>query len=160
MMFQQGWKNTFNVIKLAFAFATVYSERFFWCNFWWQFFDNLNKSIHPLNKVVNVKYICKTTEVKPNLYISKSWSVAFFVVMFLLSHVNSHITYLFSIISLLFFYSFYLFINFVVYGYIFSNFSPSFLPFHLPTTININITLPFSHHLPFILTILIPILLL
>ena len=79
-----------------------------------------------------------------NLYISKSWSVAFIIAMFLLSHVSDHITYIFSIISLLFFYSFYLFINFVVYGYIFSNFSSSVLPFHFPTTININITLPLS----------------
>ena len=57
-----------------------------------------------------------------------------------MSYISGHITYLFSIIFLLFFDSFYLFINVVVYSYIFSNFPPSLLPFHLPTTININIT--------------------
>ena len=86
--------------------------------------------------------------------------IAFIVTMIQLSHVRGHITYLFSIISLLFFDFFYLFINFVVYCYIFSNFSPSFLLFHLPTTININITLPLCIDLPFIWTILINILLL
>ena len=70
-------------------------------------------------------------------YLSKSWSVEFIVTTLLLNHVSSHITYLFSNISLLFFYAFYLFINAVVYGYIFSNFPPSLLPFYLPTTINI-----------------------
>ena len=89
-------------------------------------------------------------------YLSKNWSVKFIVTTLLLNHISSHITYLFSIIFLLFFDSFYLFINVVVYGYIFSNFPPSLLPFHLPTTININITFPLSLHLPFILTILIP----
>ena len=60
--------------------------------------------------------------------------------------------------SFLFYYfeSFYLFINFVVYDYIFSNFSSSILPFHLLNTININITLALSFYFPFILTSLIP----
>ena len=65
-------------------------------------------------------------------YLSKSWSVEFIVTMLMLNQVSSHITYLFSIIFLLFFDSFYLFINVVVYGYIFSNFPPSLLPFISP----------------------------
>ena len=70
--------------------------------------------------------------------------MAFIVTTLLLSHVGGHMTYLFSTISLLFFDSFYLFINFVVYGYIFSNFFHSLLPFHLPTTINIYINFSLS----------------
>ena len=57
--------------------------------------------------------------------------------------------------SLIFFDSFYLFINFVVYDYIFSNFSPFLLSFYLLSTININITLALSFYFPFILTSLI-----
>lgn len=68
MMFQQWWKYTLNVIKLAFAFATVYMEGFFWCNLRWQLFGDFDEAIHLLNEVINIKYIGKTTEVKQKSY--------------------------------------------------------------------------------------------
>ena len=63
--------------------------------------------------------------------------------------------HIFNHFSFIFFESFYLFINFVVYDYIFSNFFPFLLPFYLLSTININITLALSFYFPFILTSLI-----
>ena len=147
-------------------------------SFTWSKFNNLIQNIN-INTIVQFQielhlyiYISKSWSVEfiiPTLllshisshitYLSKSWSVEFIVTTLMLNQVSSHITYLFSIIFLLFFDSFYLFINVVVYGYIFSNVSSSLLH-HLPTTININITFPFSPHHPFIFTIIIPILLL
>ena len=56
--------------------------------------------------------------------ISKSWSVAFIVATFLLSHISNHVIHLFSIFS--------------------SNIFPSFLFLYLPTTFNFTVTLSSS----------------
>ena len=48
-----------------------------------------------------------------------------------------------------YFFTILLSIDFVLYWYISSNLYPSLLFFHFPTTINLNVTLPLSLHLPF-----------
>ena len=91
------------------------------------------------------------------LYISKSWSVAFIVVMFQLSHISIHviIILLFNFPIIFFFniYSFFKkylhFLQHFYIPYLFISPLPFTLLFHLPTTLYLNITLRFSLHLPF-----------
>ena len=82
------------------------------------------------------------------IYIYISWNVVFIIVMFFLSHINSHFIYLFPTISL-FILTLLLLINFVPCCYTFSNL-PSFYLFHFSTTLKFNITLLLSFHLSFI----------
>ena len=77
-----------------------------------------------------------------NIYISKSLSVVFIVTMFLLSHIIRLIPPIFFLFLTLI-----LLINFVPYYYTSSNLLHSLLPFHLSTTLNLNVTLPLFIHL-------------
>ena len=72
----------------------------------------------------------------------------FIIIILLLSYISSHIIHLFSTISLLYFTL--LLLNFVSCCYTFSNLFLTLLPFHFSTTLNINVTLLLSLHLPFI----------
>ena len=97
------------------------------------------------------------------LYISKSWSVAFIVVMFQLSHISIHVIIIllfnFPIIFFLTFTHFlkniYTFFNIFISltfsspHYPFISPLPFTLLFYLPTTLYLNITLRLSLHLPF-----------
>ena len=104
-----------------------------------------------------------------NLYIIKSWSVVFIVIMLLLTHISGHIIYLFSTFFFLFlnFYSPYfkkkkkkLFFSLLVhiYYYIASNLSPLSFPLYFSTTPYFTVTISSSFSLFYILTLLFPIL--
>ena len=95
------------------------------------------------------------------IYISKSWSIAFIVATLQMSHISIHV--------IIFFLSNFPIIFFNIYFfniYTFSTFLPSLLfylpttsptflsplPFHLFTTLYINIILPLSLHIPLFLS--------
>ena len=77
------------------------------------------------------------------LYISKSWSVAFVVATLQLSHISIHLIIIFLSNFPIIVFNIYIFFNI----YTFSNLLTP-LPFHLSTTLYINIIIPLSLHLP------------
>ena len=103
----------------------------------WYIIEILVSCQHKINKYIYI-YIYK----------NKNWNVIFIVITLLLSYISSHIIHLFSTISLLYFTL--LLLNFVSCCYTFSNLFLTLLPFHFSTTLNINVTLLLSLHLPFI----------
>ena len=82
-----------------------------------------------------------------NLYISKSWSVAFIVSTLQLSHISVHLIIIFFPNFPIIVFNIYFLFYFNIYT--FSNLSPP-LHFLLPTTLYINIILLLSLHLPLV----------
>ena len=90
-----------------------------------------------------------------SIYISKSWSVAFIVVMFQLSHISIHVIIILLFNFPIIFFNIYSFFLKNIYTFFNISISLTFsspqypLLFHLPTTLYLNITLYLSLHLPF-----------
>lgn len=66
-MFQERWKNGFDVIELAFSFATIHVERFLWRDLQRKIFNDVDEAFHLFDEVVNVKYVCETADLSAKI---------------------------------------------------------------------------------------------